>query len=460
MQIPRIMLAATGSGSGKTTITCALLELLSASGKCAAAFKCGPDYIDPMFHREVLSVPSKNLDTYFTGETLTKELFLESAAEKDIAVIEGVMGLYDGLGGIQEEASSYHLAETVGSPVILVIDAHGMGRSLLPLIAGFLQFDTGKMIKGIILNRTGKMFYETIKPEIESHFPVRVLGYFPKTEGIKMESRHLGLLLPGEIGNLKEQIEEAAQILKDTVDIGLLLRIAEEAADIMIPPAPPISLQASKNFAGGKKIPIGIARDEAFCFYYEDNLRLLEKMGAELVPFSPLLDTKLPEGVRGIILGGGYPELYAKELSENTAMKEAVSGAIRAGMPSIAECGGFLYLHGELENEKQEKYRMAGIIRGTCRDTGKLVRFGYVELKEKKPVFLETEAGIKGHEFHYYDSTINGTDCIAVKPVSGRSWEAVHVTRESWWGFAHLYYYSNPGYARYFMERAAEYENA
>ena len=199
MKAPRIMIAAAGSGSGKTLLTCSLLQALLDSGKKAAAFKCGPDFIDPMFHRKVLGVPSKNLDSFFTDENTTKFLFLEDAEGKDLSVIEGVMGLYDGLGGITEEASSYHLAKVTKTPVILVVDARGMGRSVIPLIAGFLQYDTARLIQGVILNRTGKMFYDAIKPEIETETGIPVLGYFPVQMEIKLESRHLGLRLPEEI---------------------------------------------------------------------------------------------------------------------------------------------------------------------------------------------------------------------------------------------------------------------
>ena len=187
MRTPRILIGATGSGSGKTTITCALLEILKRQGKKVQAFKCGPDYIDPMFHRTVLGIPSKNLDTFFTGEKMTAELFMESAVNADISVMEGVMGLYDGLGGIRKEGSAYDLATVTDTPVILVIDAHGMGRSILPLIAGFLSYDTIHLIRGIILNRTSGAFFETIRPEIEKSFPVEVLGYFPNQKEILLE---------------------------------------------------------------------------------------------------------------------------------------------------------------------------------------------------------------------------------------------------------------------------------
>lgn len=447
MKAPRIMIAAAGSGSGKTLLTCALLQVMTDLGKRTAAFKCGPDYIDPMFHEKVIGVPSKNLDTYFTGEDTTRYLFLEGAEEKDISIMEGVMGLYDGLGGIKEEASSYHLARVTKTPVILVIDAYGMGRSVIPLISGFLQYDTEHLIQGVLLNGMTGMFYELIKPEIEKQLSVAVLGYFPRQKEIKFESRHLGLKLPGEIEGLKEEVKRLAAVMADTVDIKRVLDIASEAEDI----------EAEKivTAPGNERVRIGVARDEAFCFYYEDNLRLLQKYHAELVFFSPLWDKELPGGLHGIILGGGYPELYAKPLSENQGMKESIKAAIGQGIPSIAECGGFMYLHETMMTMEGEAFPMVGAVKGTCYYTGKLVRFGYIEITAGTESYLKENTKIRGHEFHYFDSTDNGSSCVAQKPVTERSWQCVHAGKDYWWGFPHLYYYSNTEYVREFLEQAA-----
>ncbi|SHO44224.1 cobyrinate a,c-diamide synthase [Anaerocolumna xylanovorans] len=450
MKAPRIMIAATGSGSGKTLLTCALLQVMADMGKRTAAFKCGPDYIDPMFHEKVIGVPSKNLDTFFTDENTTRYLLLEGAKEKDISIIEGVMGLYDGLGGIKEEASSYHLARATKTPVILAIDAHGMGRSVIPLISGFLQYDTQHLIKGVLLNGITGMFYELIKPEIEKQLPVTVLGYFPRQKDVKLESRHLGLKMPGEIEGLKEEVKRLAAVMAGAVDIRKIVTIAREADDLK---AEEIVISP-----GSTKVRIGIAKDEAFCFYYEDNLRLLQKYNAELVFFSPLWDKELPKNLQGIILGGGYPELYAKPLAENEGMKESIKAAISQGMPSIAECGGFLYLHETLKNAEGEVFPMVGAVKGTCHYTGKLVRFGYIEITAGTESYLGENTKIRGHEFHYFDSTDNGASCVAQKPVTERNWQCVHAGKNHWWGFPHLYYYSNTEYVSRFLERAGNYE--
>lgn len=452
MRAPRIMIAAPGSGSGKTLLTCALLAALKKRGKDPAAFKCGPDYIDPMFHKKVLGVPSKNLDTFFTDEETTRHLFLESAGGQKLSVIEGVMGLYDGLGGIREEGSSYHLACVLQTPVILVLDAHGMGRSILAVIAGFLQYDTAHLIQGVILNRTSKMFYETIRPEIERALPVKVLGYFPKQQDLQFESRHLGLKMPQEIFDIREKTERAAEILEETVAVDAIEKLAGSAGELSSSYQPP-------RFRLREKVKVAVASDEAFCFYYEDNLKLLQKMGAELIFFSPLQDKKVPEGVSAMLLGGGYPELYAGALSENTEMLASIKAHILDGMPTVAECGGFLYLHETMEDMQNHAYKMAGVLPGHSRYAGKLVRFGYIELTEKEPEFLGAGEKIRGHEFHYYDSEQNGTACLAEKPVSKRGWECVVKQNGGWFGFPHLYYYSNPAYAEHFLTKAAEYQN-
>lgn len=447
---PRILIAAAGSGSGKTMLTCALLAALKERGLSVRAFKCGPDYIDPMFHQEVIGVPSRNLDTFFSDEEQVQELFSEGAKSCDISVVEGVMGLYDGLGGIEKKGSAYDLACTLKMPVILVVDAHGMGRSLLPLIAGFLQYDTEKRICGVILNRVTEHFYQTIAPLIEKELKISVVGFFPQAKDLAVESRHLGLKLPEEIEGLKAQTKRAAELLTEHISVEKVLAAAKQKAE-------PFSVCIPETKRQKQTVKIGIAKDAAFCFYYEDNLRLLSRYGAELIPFSPLSDKKLPDGIQGLILGGGYPELYAKELEANDVMRNAIRNAVQKKMPVIAECGGFMYLHRELVDKEENAHAMCGVLPEKCVYKGKLVRFGYVEVREKQPHFLKEGACILGHEFHYYDSEDNGADCVAKKPVSGKSWDCVHETDCGFLGFPHLYYPSNPAFVRHFVEAAMQY---
>ena len=453
------MIAAPKSGSGKTMITCALLQLLKDSGKNVSSYKCGPDYIDPMFHKKVLGVPSKNLDTFFTDEKTTVQLFLDKRADGDFAVLEGVMGLYDGLGGIYEQGSSYHLAKVTQTPIILVVDAKGMGKSVLALIAGFLQYDTQHLIKGVLLNRMSKGYYDIIKPLIEKELSVKVVGYFPEQKDIGLSSRHLGLVMPDELADIKEQLDELAGRLKKTIDLDMLLDIAAEAEEITkTTNTEQMQIQNQNN-----TVNIAVAMDEAFCFYYEDNLRLLEKCGAKLQYFSPLHDTKLPDNCDALLLGGGYPELYAKELSENLSMRNSIKTAFKTGLPTVAECGGFMYLHTYIHNICEEDadaqnyvFGMTGALDSECHFKGKLVRFGYIELAEKHNNFLPPNEKIKAHEFHYYDSTDNGADCIATKPATGRSYDCVISHDNYWLGFPHLYYPSNPHFAESLVRKAYE----
>lgn len=484
MKINRFMIAAPKSGSGKTMITCALLQLLKDSGKNVLSYKCGPDYIDPMFHKKVLGVPSKNLDTFFTDEKTTVQLFLDERADGDFAVLEGVMGLYDGLGGIYEQGSSYHLAKVTQTPIILVVDAKGMGKSVLALIAGFLQYDTHNLIKGVLLNRMSKGYYDIIKPLIEKELSVKVVGYFPEQKDIGLSSRHLGLVMPDELSDIKKQLNETADRLKKTIDMDLFMDIAAEADEIGDSgSADKDKRQTLKNAElmrpqdQNNTVNIAVAMDEAFCFYYEDNLRMLEKCGAKLQYFSPLHDARLPEDCDAMLLGGGYPELYAKELSKNVSMLNAIKKAFRAGMPTVAECGGFMYLHKYIhdicdDNDEQNKpdvqnkadiqndmnkSKLVGALDGGCHFKGKLVRFGYIELAEKHSNFLPPNEKIKAHEFHYYDSTDNGADCIATKPATGRNYDCV-ISRDNYWlGFPHLYYPSNPHFAESLVRKAYEY---
>ena len=490
LKIPKVMIAAVKSGSGKTTVTCAFLKQLLCRKKHPVSFKCGPDYIDPMFHEQVLKIPSKNLDTFFSDALQIQALYEMELPGHDIAVLEGVMGLYDGLGGIREEGSSYHVAKTLDVPIILVVDARGMGKSVIPLIAGFLQYDEKKLIKGVILNRTSKMFFDTIAPLIEEELSIKALGCIPNEKELTLGSRHLGLILPEEMKELNFQLEKAGQLLEKYVDVDAMIGIAEsalwekeETVTEEVKPEKKENLEEkaysgkvtifSQAISSGKNklydrensgtniIPprIAVAKDEAFCFYYRDNLRMLEYYGAELVYFSPLHDKTLPDNIHGLLLGGGYPELYAKQLAENESMRKSIKEALEQQLPSLAECGGFMYLHDTLTDREGTTYQMAGVIPAECQYTGKLVRFGYVEvqlpqgLTEKGTAERSEPEKIKAHEFHYFDSTANGEDCIATKPVTGRSWKCIHASDDHFWGFPHLYYPSDPKFVKWFLER-------
>ncbi len=460
MKIKRVMIAAPKSGSGKTVVTCALLQALKDCGLKVISYKCGPDYIDPMFHEKVIDVPSKNLDTFFTDGETTRKLFIDSAKKIDFAVFEGVMGLYDGLGGVREDGSSYHLAEVTKTPIVLVVDAKGMGRSVIPLISGFLNYDRKHLIQGIILNRMSKGYYETLKPLIEEELKIPLIGFLPEKEELHIESRHLGLFLPDEVSNIKEKLQVASELFSKTVSIECIKEIAESAEELESNETAMKETVIEGVAVRDSRPTIAVAKDEAFCFYYADNIRLLEEYGAKIIYFSPLRDEKLQEECHALLFGGGYPELYAEQLSSNTNMRETVRNAVENGMPIVAECGGFMYLHTFLKDKEGLCYDMAGVIPATCFYTGKLVRFGYIELREKQKHFLLNGEGIKGHEFHYYDSTYNGTDVMAVKPVTGKEYSCIIENKAQWMGFPHLYYPSNPAFARAFVDKAKKYQKA
>ena len=454
MKIPRILLAAGSSGSGKTLITCGLLEALVERGLKTASFKCGPDYIDPMFHSRVIGTKSRNLDTFFTGSEVTKYLLTRNARDCEIAVMEGVMGFYDGIAGTTTTASAYDLAKVTDTPVILIVNSRGMSVSLAAYVKGFLEYKKDSHIKGVIFNQMSPMLYPRMKKLLEEELGVAVLGYVPKVEDCVIESRHLGLVLPDEIPELKDRLHKLAGVLEETLDIDRILELAGEAPDLL--DAKPESVT---DFRLSEPVRIGVAEDEAFCFFYADNFRLLSEMGAEIVPFSPMEDKQLPDDLDGLLLYGGYPELNGKKLEQNTTMKDMIREKLKAGMPCMAECGGFMYLHEEMEGMDGNFYQMAGVIPGKAYRTPKLSRFGYVTLTQKKPALgMEDFGEIPAHEFHYFDSENCGGDFHAAKPESKRGWDCIHGTDTMLAGFPHLYYYGNPEVPKAFLKKCLAYK--
>lgn len=441
------MIAAAGSGSGKTTITCAVLKALKARGRRPTSAKCGPDYIDTMFHSSVLGAPSTNLDLYFFDDNTARYLLAENGSNGDITVIEGVMGYYDGLGIDSTESSSYHLAKVTGTPVILVVNSRGAALSVLATIKGFKEFRPDSNIRGVILNNCTESTYKVLKGVIESEFGGEIIpvGFMPRIKDASLESRHLGLVTAQEIEDLQEKLERLKDQALESLDFEAIEKIAEEAPELEYE-EPEI-----KHF--DNNVRIGVARDKAFCFYYEDSLELLKKMGAELVDFSPLEDDTLPEGLDGLYLGGGYPELYAEQLSSKTSMRGSVLRAVESGMPTIAECGGFMYLTEAIGDSP-----MVGALPGECSDQSKLMRFGYVKIKaEKDGMLMEAGHEIPAHEFHHWDCTENGSDFTATKK-NGRTWQAA-VTNESLYaGFPHFHFMADMSLAENFIKACIRYK--
>lgn len=438
----RMLIAGTGSGCGKTTVVCAILQALKDRGLDVASFKCGPDYIDPMFHSEILGTPGNNVDLYFAGEELARGLFLKHAAK--LNVIEGAMGYYDGLSMSSERASGLHVARVMNAPAVLVVNVRGMALSAAALVRGFQALRPDNHIAGVILNRVSPAAYSRLKETVEAECGLQVYGFLPSDEGYSLQSRHLGLVTAREVEDLRERMGRLARQAEKSLDLDGLAALMEAQ--------PP--LEAEIPIAEKRAdVRIAIARDRAFCFYYRDNLDLLQEMGAQLIPFSPLEDTALPD-CDGLYLGGGYPELYTRRLSENQGMLLAIREAVEGGLPTVAECGGFMLLA-----DRVDGMGMAGVVPAECADAHRLVRFGYGEFRAPEDSLL-FEAGdvIRGHEFHHWDATHSGEALEAKKP-SGRSWKCAYATDTLYAGFPHLYFPSAPKAAARWIEKCRQRRN-
>lgn len=434
----RIMISGVSSGCGKTTVVCAVLQALVNRGLKTGAFKCGPDYIDPMFHSRIIGAKSANLDLHFFSENTLRYLLTKNGEGCDMSVIEGAMGYYDGAGLTSWKTSAHEIALVTETPVVLVVNARGAALSVLAVIEGFLHFRPESGIRGVILNQCTAMTYASLSAAIEERFGIRCFGFLPKLDECAIESRHLGLVTAAEIEGLREKMQTLAAQAEKTLDIDSLLALGREAPPLRYAP---IVLPRKE------KIRLAVARDKAFCFYYEDSLDAVREMGGEIVPFSPLGESALPEEIDGLYLGGGYPELYAAALSENASMRASVRDALARGVPCIAECGGFMYL-----TEAIGEMPMVGALPGTCFDTGKLTRFGYVTLRAKSDNLLCRAGGeIAAHEFHHWDCTCPGDAFTAEKP-TGRRWECAVSSGALYAGYPHFHFYSNPEFLYSFYD--------
>ena len=452
---PRVMFAATRSGSGKTTVTCGVLAALKKQNIKVQAYKCGPDYIDPMFHRTVLGIDTGNLDTFFADADAIGRILARDTKDAELIVMEGVMGYYDGVGGTTTMASSYELSKVTKTPVVLIVDAKGASVTLAAIIRGIMEYKKDSRIVGVILNRVSPMFYSRIKHVIETECGIPVLGYLPEDASFAVPSRHLGLLQPDEMLKQRDWVETVAEAARKTIDIDGILEIAAQAEMLQIQKATG-ETEKSKFPAGYR---IGVARDAAFSFYYRENLRMLEDMGATLVYFSPLTDAHVSE-VDALIFGGGYPELYAKQLYENQSMRASVWQALEAGMPCHAECGGFLYLGKSLADAEGNVYEMVGFLDGAGFRTERLQRVGNVELAPQEADAFAVNTVLRGHEFHYWDSTDCGDACLAWKPLSKQKTYPCMVKKKGTFaGFPHLYYAGAENFFYHLFLNSTENEN-
>ncbi len=441
----RFMIAGTNSGCGKTTVACALLSAFKSRGLAPTAFKCGPDFIDPMFHRAALGVPSYNLDPFFMdGDALRGHVAVRGGA---LAVIEAAMGYYDGVASTSE-SSAHTVATETGTPVVLIVDARGAASSLGAVLEGFLRYRKDSRISGVIFNGAYSSRYGDLE-RIAASVGVRAYGHMPRKKEWELPGRHLGLLTAGEIANLDRILKELGEQAEQTVDIGGLLELANTAL-------PPVGT-SKRNTAPvhSSKLRLAVAKDEAFCFIYEENLELLRELGCEPVFFSPISDGSLPPDIRGLLLPGGYPELHTCALSRNEAMRASIRKAIEAGLPTIAESGGFLYLHRTIDG-----IPMCGAIDAAAQGATRLSRFGYITLTAKRDNLLCAAGGsIRAHEFHYWESDSPGDGYTAQKAGRELSYDCVHTTRNLYAGFPHLYFPAEPAFAVNFVKRMSQYES-
>ncbi len=403
------LIAAPQSGGGKTTVSLAIMAAFARRGLTVAPFKCGPDFIDPGYHRLVTGSPSINLDGWMCGEEFVRQTFQSNVAShtgRTIAVIEGVMGLFDGIGASSRDGSSAQIAAVTGAPVVLVVNARGMAASAAALVTGFARFDPQVTLAGVIFNNIGSEHHaDLLKEALAAHCPeIFCFGCIPRDESLVIPSRHLGLVTAEDNPLSDLFIGRLADMAERCLDL-------EQLSQLPIPPCPPLLKWGTilpppfaKGGTGGiSPVRIAVARDPAFCFMYEDNLRLLREAGAELVFFSPLGDASLPADIHGIYLPGGYPELYAAQLDKNGRMKESIRTAVEADMPVYAECGGFVYLTEGIDvSENQPGADFCGVFPVRCRMLPRRKALGYrqVELAEHAIIGVQG-AVVRGHEFHY-----------------------------------------------------------
>ena len=441
----QLVLAAPRSGSGKTTAACALLAAMRAQGMDPCAFKSGPDYIDPMFHRAALRVESHNLDLFFSTPETVRLLYTRYAAGHGAAVVEGAMGYYDGLGGVTDTASAWHLAHTLDLPTLLVVRPKGTSLTLAAELRGLAGFRTPHHIAGILLNDCTESLYKLLAPMLEKETSLPVVGYLPPLPDAVIESRHLGLKTAAEVEHLQEKIALLSAAAQKTIDWDRLAALFDCPAPAPVPH--PVS---------AVRVRLAVARDAAFCFTYAETLDALRDAGAELCFFSPLRDTALPAGIGGLYLPGGYPELHAKQLSANDAMRRSIQNAIAQGLPTVAECGGFLYLGQTLADADGTIYPMAGVLPGQGFRVGRLVRFGYATLTAGADSMLFRKGEqLPVHEFHHWDTTENGAAFTAQK-ANGRQWQCGFAGAALYAGFPHLYWAGTPLPQR-FVDAACRY---
>lgn len=441
--IPRLVIAATQSGSGKTTIATGLLSALREQGIAVQSFKVGPDYIDPGYHTMASGRPAHNLDSWLVPEQVLPELFTRTMEGSDIAVIEGVMGLYDG--GREGVSSTAAIAKLLKAPVVLVLDVKSMGASAAAIACGFRDYDPEVNLAGVILNRLGSATHEEMICRAMKDAGIRVLGALRRDDSLKMPERHLGLVPVAENEGERQAIEAMGTAVAKSLDIEAILHLACLA--------PELEVVMPEHKMQPRRCRIGIARDEAFSFYYTASLAILAHCGAELVPFSPLNDAELPE-VDGLFIGGGFPEMFAAKLEANETMRRSIREAAEKGMPIYAECGGYMYLLQSLKDFAGREYAMCGALSGRAAMTEKLQMVGYVEAELIEDTVLgKAGTKLRGHEFHFSQDEAEGESPFRFKKLrTGECYEAGACRKNVLGSYLHLHFAGCPEAAAHFVE--------
>ncbi|XUX01185.1 MAG: cobyrinate a,c-diamide synthase [Dehalogenimonas sp.] len=457
MKIPRFVIAGTSSGVGKTTIATGITYALHRRGLRVQPFKCGPDYIDPGYLSLASSGHCHNLDSWMLPEGNLKELFSYFNRSKDIAVVEGVMGLYDGHRKPEGGGSTAKIAKIIDAPVILVLNIAKMSESAAAMALGYCTYDPDVKVSGIILNQVGSQSHlRSAKSAIEERCGVPVIGYLPRTANLTLPERHLGLVPVAERGGGKSFLDELGDLIEEHIDLDQLLDLARKAPEFM--------LKQNAVLFPEHHIParcrIAVARDEAFNFYYEANIEMLRAWGAEIVNFSPVSDNILPSGTNGVYIGGGFPEVFLRELESNVLMKQSIRDAVATGLPVYAECGGLMYLSQGIADFHGNRYEMVGLLPGYCEMQNKLQRLGYTKATALKSTPIASkDQPIRGHLFHW--SKLDEPDqTVAAYQVSDpkEQLEGFVLGPENnlLASYLHLHFGSDPRLAQKFVESAAQ----
>jgi cobyrinic acid a,c-diamide synthase len=449
----RLVIAGTGSGVGKTTLTIGLMSALKSRGLEVQGFKCGPDYIDPTYHTAVTGRPSRNLDSWMLSEEIVKDIYVRGSKGAHISIIEGVMGFFDGKSPSTNAGSTAEISMITESPVVLVVNCASMARSAAAIVKGFQLFAEGPNIVGVIANKVGSEgHFKIVKTAIEQECNIPVIGYLQRDLDIEIPERHLGLIPSIERGELTPFFEQLGKLVEKTIDVDQLLELAKAT-----------TLEASSSSLFDRReepasVRMAVAKDAAFNFYYPENIELLEAAGVELVYFSPLAGEVLPADVNGLYIGGGFPEEFAQILSENTAVLESIKQAVQNGLPTLAECGGFMYLTDSLETTDQVEYKMVGIIPGKVKMQTKLAALGYREITGEQNNFLLPEGlQARGHEFHYSTFQSDGESLYAysTKGMRGTKKEG-YMEGNLIAGYTHFHFASCPDLVQNWIAKCKE----